>query len=148
MIKLYQQLENVLKIRILSNEDIIPAIKKLMEMGKLDKPKEIAMFAIILDRLGKIEDEAVIEESLKGLTEDSTSVPQTVQTASPGVKPVLTVSNYTPEDTSTPETTISVPEVASDSPDASNITEDKLPEVTLSDFTPETVKNPPTSPVE
>lgn len=57
--KLHAQLENALKIRINSNDDIIPAIKKLMEMGKLDKPKEIAMFAIILDRLGKMEDEAL-----------------------------------------------------------------------------------------
>lgn len=62
--KLHQQLEHTLKIRINSNEEIIPAIKKLSEMGKFDKPKELAMFAIILDRLGKIEDVSMIEQQL------------------------------------------------------------------------------------
>lgn len=63
--KLHAQLENTLKIRINSNEEIIPGIKKLAEMGKFDKPKENALFAIILDRLGKMEDEAAIQDSLK-----------------------------------------------------------------------------------
>lgn len=63
--KLHAQLESTLKVRINSNSEIILGLKKLSEAGKLDKPKELAMFAIILDRLGKMEDEASIEESLK-----------------------------------------------------------------------------------
>lgn len=65
MAKLYQQLEALFKYRCNSNSEIIPYIKKLSEAGKFDEPKKVAVFAIILDRLGKMEDEALIQESLK-----------------------------------------------------------------------------------
>jgi len=63
--KLYIQLENLFKVRFNSNENIIPTIKKLSEMGKFDEPKKVAVLAIILDRLGEQENEALIQESLK-----------------------------------------------------------------------------------
>ena len=34
-------------------------------MGKFDEPKKVAVLAIILDRLGEQENEALIQESLK-----------------------------------------------------------------------------------
>lgn len=60
MLRLHQQLESLFKYRINSNEEIIPFIKKLSEAGKLDGPKQTAVFAIILDRLGRLEDIAQI----------------------------------------------------------------------------------------
>lgn len=65
MVKLYQQLEQLFKFRVNSNEEIIPYIKKLSEAGKFDEPKKVAVLAIILDRIGKMEDEATLQESLK-----------------------------------------------------------------------------------
>lgn len=66
--KLYQQLEQTFKMRINSNGEIIPYIKKLSEMGKFDEPKKIAAIAIILDRLGSMEDEKDIQDSLQEMT--------------------------------------------------------------------------------
>lgn len=61
MIKLHQQLESLLKLRINSNDEIIPYIKRLSEMGKFDEPKKVAVIALLLDRLGKLEDDAETE---------------------------------------------------------------------------------------
>lgn len=70
--RLYQQLENLLKIRVNSNEDIIPAIKRMSEMGKFDEPKKMAVLVLLLDRLGKMEDEKLLEQSVKENTTNAT----------------------------------------------------------------------------
>lgn len=60
--RIYQQLENLFKLSIFSNEEIVPYLVKLTKNGKIDEPKERALLIIILDRLGKMEDE---EEAAK-----------------------------------------------------------------------------------
>ena len=59
------QLETLFGARFNSNAEIIATIKKLSEAGKFDEPKKVAVFAIILDRLGKMEDEELVNEALK-----------------------------------------------------------------------------------
>lgn len=65
--KLHMQLETLFGARFNSNAEIIATIKKLSEAGKFDEPKKVAVFAVILDRLGKMEDEIEQEKSLTGL---------------------------------------------------------------------------------
>lgn len=59
MAKIYSQLENLFKFRILNNSDISSYLKRLTNMGKLDEVKKIALFNIILTRLGEIEDQEI-----------------------------------------------------------------------------------------
>jgi len=95
MSKLYQTLEQVFKMRINSNSEIIPYIKKLAEMGKFDEPKKIAAIAILLDRLGKLEDDADMEKSLSDIATDTTISPST---------PAETLSSESSEVAATPQT--------------------------------------------
>jgi hypothetical protein len=101
--KLYQQLEATFKFRINSNAEIISYIKKLSEMGKFDEPKKVVALAIILDRLGKMEDETTIKESLKV---ESFSEPIVPTQTEPETSPDAQQQPETPQDAQTPiETT-------------------------------------------
>lgn len=126
MIKLHQQLEESLKVRINSNSEIILGIKKLTEAGRFDKPKEVALFAIILDRLGKIEDEEIARRSLQEITDTPVEI-------EPTPSPVETATS--PDAPQQPETTTPV-----QSPVANTPAEDTSP--TLSELTPENIANP------
>lgn len=145
MIKLHQQLEQVLHIRINSNSEIVKAIKTLMELGKLDKPKEIAMMVIILDRLGKLEDDDLIEQSLKELTENKVVLPVTPPpTTDPVSAPVNTESTPEPVEpvkSAEDSATLSTPETPT-TPDVSPASEPTPESPTVSQFTPENITNP------
>ena len=69
--KISQELESLFKLRLSSNENIIPYLVNLSKLGKIDEPKKVALFMIILDRLGKIEDEKEsFEELIKSLIKE------------------------------------------------------------------------------
>lgn len=53
--QVYQELEQIFKFRISSNDEVVPYLTKLSRMGKIDEPKKMALFTMIIDRLGKIE---------------------------------------------------------------------------------------------
>jgi hypothetical protein len=54
--KIYQKLEQILKFRIYSNAEIPEYLKKLSLIGKLDDVAKLALFNLILTKLGEIED--------------------------------------------------------------------------------------------
>lgn len=58
MSKLHTEIENIFKFRLLSNADISEYIIRMSRMGKIDEPRKIALFNLILTRLGQLEDEA------------------------------------------------------------------------------------------
>jgi hypothetical protein len=62
--KLYQEIESLLKFRISSNEGVVSYMLKMSRLGKLDEPKKIALLTIILDRLGRMEDEEGIRDEV------------------------------------------------------------------------------------
>jgi hypothetical protein len=132
MIKLHAQLESALKIRINSNDEIILALKKLAEMGKFDKPKELAIFAIILDRLGQMEDEALIEKSLK---DEKTKETIDLLATTPADEPVETPAIQ-------PAVEVPVEPVADVTPAETTPVEPAIETPTVSEFTPETVTDP------
>lgn len=70
--KLYSQIEQIFRYRLLSNKDIPIYLKRMTNMGKVDDVKKAELFALILNRLGEIEDEALILRE----------VPQTIEIAS------------------------------------------------------------------
>lgn len=108
---LHAQLENLFKFRINSNEEIIPYIKKLSEAGKFDEPKKVAVLAIILDRLGKMEDEANIERSLEEPASQLEPLPNS-QEATPTVDE--TEQQVTPPTDTAEDTTGTVSEFSLD----------------------------------
>lgn len=55
--KLYSQIEQIFRYRLLSNKDIPLYLKRMTNMGKVDDVKKAELFALILNRLGEIEDE-------------------------------------------------------------------------------------------
>jgi hypothetical protein len=55
--KLYTQIEQIFRYRLLSNKDIPLYLKRMTNMGKVDDVKKAELFALILNRLGEIEDE-------------------------------------------------------------------------------------------
>lgn len=57
--KLFQKIEHIFKFRIENNEEIPSYIQSLSEMGKLDEPKKIALFSLILSRLALVEETLV-----------------------------------------------------------------------------------------
>ncbi len=120
MAKLYQTLEQVFKMRINSNAEIIPYIKKLSEMGKFDEPKKVAALAILLDRVGKMEDDIDIEKSLSEIV-----TPEPENQSTPQVETVPSPSSEVPATTET-----------------SNETNPVDPEKTVSTFTPENITDP------
>lgn len=63
--KLYQQIGAIMNKRISSNEEIISRIADWKINNTLDEPKKIALLALVLDRLGKLEDEADMQISLQ-----------------------------------------------------------------------------------
>src|SRR5690348_11101718 len=91
MICLYVKLEQLFNARFNSNDNIIPTIKKLSESGKLDEAKKIALLAIILDTLGQMEDEKLMQESLK--TFEATEIGQTATSTQNIVKVEVAPSN-------------------------------------------------------
>ena len=127
--KLYLQLENLFKFRCNSNSDIIPYIKKLSEMGKFDEPKKVAVIAIILDRLGKLEDEAIIQESLK-----ESVLPEIPTIPEPPVAPETPETPIEPEvpaqTTETPAPPASATETATDEVTATASKEDFVASIT------------------
>lgn len=172
MIKLHAQLEQLLKIRINSNSEIILGLKKLSEAGKLDKPKELAMFAVILDRLGKLEDEATIQESLKAddiesiggtsrITYNDSNAPKTDSTdgftsamEDYKIDPVL-VTNPTlqaeaktsldaPEQPEQDPTVQTTIEATPETPIDNEVVDDGVDIGTISEFTPENIAAQPT----
>lgn len=58
--KLYSQIEQIFRYRLLSNKDIPTYLKRMTNMGKVDDVKKAELFALILNRLGEIEDEALV----------------------------------------------------------------------------------------
>lgn len=56
MAKIYQQVEQIFKFRILSNEEIPAYLARMSRMGKIDEIAKHEMLALILKRLGEIED--------------------------------------------------------------------------------------------
>ncbi len=71
MSKLYQELEQLFKLRIFSTEEIPAYIKKYSQMGKFDEPKKVALLALLAYRVGVIEDRLdSIDTSLKILSDD------------------------------------------------------------------------------
>jgi len=85
--KVYQELERIFKFRIFSNEEITPYLLKLSRMGKIDEPKKMALFTIILDRLGRIEDEQEsYEEMIKAAIEKEVSKRFPVRADEPPIK--------------------------------------------------------------
>lgn len=139
MAKLYQVLEATFKMRINSNSEILPYIKKLSEMGKFDEPKKIAAIAILLDRLGKLEDEADVEKSLSDIITPETIDTSTSQIETPGVSSDATATQETPVEPIQPDTQEQVAVNPADNPPV-----DTTP--TVSSFTPENIVDPtPTS---
>lgn len=59
MAKLTDKLERIFGYRIATTDEIPTYIKRLSEMGKLDEPKKIALFTLILERIVTLE-EAII----------------------------------------------------------------------------------------
>lgn len=57
MSKIYQELEQIFKFRILSNDDIAPYMKRMSALGKIDAVKSEAIITLILKRLGELEDQ-------------------------------------------------------------------------------------------
>lgn len=128
MSKLFQLLEATFQMRINSNAEIIPYIKKLSEMGKFDEPKKIAAIAILLDRVGKLEDEAELEKSLSDIATASnqpTSQPET----NPEPSSEITVISETPV----------IPIIEPSTPSEAN---PSTVETTVSKFTPENITDP------
>lgn len=56
MSKIYQELEQIFKFRILSNDDIAPYMKRMSALGKIDAVKSEAIITLILKRLGELEE--------------------------------------------------------------------------------------------
>lgn len=54
--KLYQEIEKICALRILSNSEILTYIEKVTKIGKLDEPKKMGLLGLLLHRLGEIED--------------------------------------------------------------------------------------------
>lgn len=136
MVKLYQLLEQTFKFRINSNSDIIPYIKKLNEMGKFDEPKKVAAIAIILDRLGKIEDEIDTQKSLAEITE-SPAVPQSEVQTTPPLEPTP------PEgEPAQPEAAATDTPAQPDVPPTPEETPTQESDNTVSEFTPENITDP------
>lgn len=67
--QLYKELEKICKLRIFSNTEIPAYLKRYSQYGKLDLVKQIELLTLVLDRVGKIEDELeVIRQKLEGKT--------------------------------------------------------------------------------
>ncbi len=169
MIRLHQQLEKLFGARFNSNEEIIATIKKLSEAGKFDEPKKVAVFAVILDRLGKMEDEIETQLSLQDTitpepdnqpasqvetpSEPSSDLPATPETpVTPITEPIIETPPVTPQETvpTSPVTPVvdTVPPVATPEPTVPPVVTpptDTTP--TVSNFTPENITDPVTPPV-
>lgn len=61
MSKIYQELEQIFKFRIHSNSEIPAYLRKLSLIGKIDEVRRQALFTLILNRLGEIEDQELIQ---------------------------------------------------------------------------------------
>lgn len=57
MPKLYQEIENIFRFRILSNDEIPSYMKRMSGMGKMDEVAKQALMTLILSKLGEMEDE-------------------------------------------------------------------------------------------
>ena len=63
--KIYQRLEQIFKFRLYNNSEISSYLTKMSNMGKIDDVKKIALFNLILTKLGEMEDkETVVEYSI------------------------------------------------------------------------------------
>ena len=156
--------------RITSNEEIIPRIAEWKVSNALDEPKRIALLALILDRLGKLEDEADTQQSLSDIVDqtqqqtsslidtgsDTTPVEETLQPSviPPEEQATETISEPIPPVEETP--TDSVPATSPDAPQAPVEappvqTADQTPTDTgtISQLTPDAIANgTDTPPVE
>jgi|GEM_PF-2797876 len=147
MAKLHQQLEQLFKYRCNSNEDIIPYVKKLAEAGKFDEPKKVAVFAIILDRLGKQEDEANIEASVKEaeplapvVDEPTPPVEETPANPEPTTSPDVPTE---PEPTPPAQTAVEpTPETPAEPIVDNESVDDGTATATISELTPENITDP------
>lgn len=54
--KLFQALEQIFKLRILSNAEIPQYIRKVSAIGRFDEPKKIAVLSELLQRVAALED--------------------------------------------------------------------------------------------
>lgn len=165
MAKLYQILEQTFKMRINSNTEIIPYIKKLAEMGKFDEPKKIAAIAILLDRLAKLEDEADMAKSLSDLASSTINEPSTPQEINPSpssevaateempivdqnppVEPVSSPSEPTTPEVPNEETPAPAVEETTN-PDTTPIVSEPVdPTPTVAEFTAENISDPTPQP--
>lgn len=168
MAKLYQILEQTFKMRINSNAEIIPYIKKLSEMGKFDEPKKVAAIAILLDRVAKLEDEADMTKSLSDIASSTINEPAMPQEINPSpssevvsMEEMPKVEENQPSEPSNPEAapsievstqetpaTVETPVVEETTNPSSTpiVSEPVDPTPTVAEFSPENISDPTPKP--
>lgn len=63
MPKLYQEIENIFRFRILSNDEIPSYMKRMSGMGKMDEVAKQALMTLILKKLGEMEDAKNVDKA-------------------------------------------------------------------------------------
>lgn len=56
MSKLFEDIEQIFRFRLLSNSDIPAYMRRMSSIGKIDEVRRQALFVLILNKLGELED--------------------------------------------------------------------------------------------
>jgi len=87
MSKVFSELEQIFKYRLLSNADVPSYITRMSRMGKVDEVQKIALFGLILTKLAELEDK--LEVSNMPVVELSAPFPLTLPNDAPTVPPIF-----------------------------------------------------------